>query len=315
MTFPIEDLLGENQPIISPPTLSQDEQDAAFDIVEGAGTGSLDVDTDFRSRVKDTINFVTAGLIRQEMRKKDDLYNLEAAFWNGNLTQKEVIAELMALKNLDYDEADAMLAKWITDRGGVFTAGEDELDAVADLDSLLAEYGLGGALGGSRGGGSRSGGSAVRTYAGPDSGLVEDWVKSKLVTLVGKASGDRIKMLTNEYFTADRKAFGGESIDPKQTVLEKIRTFDDYTRIHELRSDAQDEDTWISGQMSQLLNAGVSGQQAEELAIDFAQAGVAQARAGELSEARRIGTAPVQALPGFFNKMRGALSVAARSLR
>lgn len=254
-----------------------DLNDLSFDFDGPVGPGG-DIDTSY------TDSYITE-LIR-------------ANLMSGQIDSGQAIADLIDLVRLDYDEAEETLLGW----GPVPETGDD--------------YGFDRGGSSSLGGGRRGG--ATREYIGPDRGLVEDWVKQQLINKVGRANGDRIQMLTDVYMADDKKNFGitkGEGIDPKQSVIEKIREFDDYKRIHAMRSDADDEDTWISGQMSQLLDAGVSSAEAEKLAINFAQAGVAQARAGELSEARRIGTAPNQALPGFFRSVHENLSTIARSMR
>lgn len=234
---------------------------------------------------------------------------------NGEITEQQAIATLMENLGLNFDAAVSRVEIWDKEMQGAGGGGGVD-DPLQDLMDLLFGDGLGSSGSGSRGGG--GGGGVARQYVGPDRGLVEDWVKGQLIRKVGKADDDRVKMLTEVYLGDDRKNFGivsGESIDPKQSVVEKIREFDDYKRIHANRTDAQDEDTWISGQMSALLGAGVSGAEAEKLAINFAQAGVSQARAGELSEARRVGNVPSQKLPGFFQNVQRSLSTVARSVR
>ena len=337
--IPIEDLMGENQPVMFP-TVPPDEVDDAFNILEGAGLGDYGgapladafddgEDQGFFASMRDLLlgsddsdnsGFITnlydflvgqAGGTAQYFTSDAGLADLIAAnLFNGRITQQQAISELMAKLHLDYDEAEGMVLDWVGTGTNQGTAG----DIASELDDLLNNLFGDGLSGGS--GGRRSGGGGVaRTYAGPDSGLVSDWVKSQLTNLVGRADDDRVAMLTEKYFDADRAAFGGESIDPKQTVREAIREFDDYKRIHANRTDMEDEDTWITGQMSALLQAGVSGQEAEQLAINFAQAGVSKVRAGELSEARRVGSQPIQALPGFFSKVKQSLSTVARSVR
>ncbi len=290
-------------------------------IRQGAGQGDLDLDFSafedegFFDRIINQVRDQLGG-VGDELSDPRFIADLvRTNLHSGQINEAQAIATLMDKLGISYDAAQSKVEVWEKDfvshtRGG---AGGD--DALSDWDALMADlFGDLGGTGGGRGG-RGGGGRAAPIYRGPDSGLVQDWVKSQLVNLVGRADGDRIAMLAEKYFDADRRAFGGESIDPKQTVREAIREFDDYKRIHANRTDMDDEDTWISGQYSQLLNAGVSGQEAEKLAIDFAQAGVAKVRAGELSEARRVGSAPIGALPGFFNQVRQSLSTVARSVR
>jgi len=267
-------------------------------IRDGEGQGTMDLDFDALGDGSEADPL--AGI---DTRAFAVLRGLGDAYKRGNIDQAAAIRSLMNEFGLSYDEAEQyLLSNW----GGTASAGQD--DSPYSLDDLLAEM-----FGGGGGGG--GGGGAAPVFTPPDRGLVEDYVKSRLVALVGRADEGRIKILTDLYLKDAKAAFGGASVEPKQSITEKIRSFDDYKRIHKYRPDAADEDTWISGQMSQLMNAGMQAGEAEKLAIDFAQTGVAQAEAGEMSEARRIGQQPTKQLPGFFQQMRYATQVAARSVR
>ncbi len=321
MTIPIEDRLGENQPVLGGRADPADA-DATFSRLAGEGAGDYGTAPladafEGGGFLEDLFANIRAGLGERADYYQSTQFPIDlimSDYLNGAIDSKTAPAGLMSDFDLDYDEAEDIFATWPPRGEGVTAPGEAVEDPYAELYEGIYDY-LSGPDGPGGGRGGRTSGRAAAVYSGPDSGLVEDFVRGKLVNLVGFADSDRVKLLTDTYFSADRKAFGGESIDPKQSVLEQIRGFDDYQRIHELRTDLEDEDTWITGQHSALLAAGMTGEQAQELAVDFAQAGVASVRAGELSEARRIGTTPTQALPGFFSKVRGALGVAARSVR
>lgn len=320
-SIPIEDLLGENQPVIQK-TVPRGEVDEVFARIRGEGVGDYGdaplTDAFDRGPILREVQQILSAF-GQGGSDVDPAYASEIIrlnWLNGDITEQQAIATLMENLGLNFDAAVSKVEIWDKElqSGGRGPGVDDPLRDLMDL--LFGDDGLGSGRSGRSGGG--GGGGAARQYVGPDRGLVEDWVKTQLINKVGKADDDRVKMLTEVYLGDDRKNFGivsGESIDPKQSVVEKIREFDDYKRIHANRADAQDEDTWISGQMSALLNAGVSGAEAEKLAINFAQAGVSQARAGELSEARRVGNVPSQKLPGFFQNVQRSLSTVARSVR
>ncbi len=310
-SIPIEDLLGENQPVMSP-TVPHEQVDAVFDRMQGEGEGDLNLAFESLEGLSPLEELMrrfreSAGAF-QDAVPGMVMGNLVNAFYAGTIDQAQLISSLMDQFSMDYDEAEDYFLSQIA--GG--TEGENPLD---ESNPFLDALDLMGLSGGGGGGGRSSGGGTARQYVGPDQGLVEDYVKGRLVNLVGRADDGRVAMLTDLFLSENRKQFDGAEVDPKQSITEKIRSFEDYGRIHKNRTDANDEDTWISGQMSALMDAGVNAKEAEGLAINFAQAGVSQKRAGELSEFRRVGQGSNQAVPGFFNKMKYAMTVASRSVR
>jgi len=151
--------------------------------------------------------------------------------------------------------------------------------------------------------GDEGGGGPV--YQGPDPNLVRDNARATLVAMVGRDNDVRVEELTNIYLNSDRQRFDGKSVDPAQAVKDRIRTYSDYKRIHELRPDSVDDMQWIGQQLQGLTSVGVSQSVIDERAILQAQIGVAPARAGEagqLAEFRRTG----RPLPAFFSSIQNA---------
>lgn len=210
--------------------------------------------------------------------------------------------------------ADASQAYWeavrrlqMSEANGGSLMDEDEAMAFMGRQPLAEQPGAdipdfslpgGGGFGGFGGGGGPQ-------YIGPDEGLVRDFVKSRLVALVGRADEKRIDALTALYLKDDKRAFKGASVDPKQSVTEKIRSYGDYKRIHELRPDSANEDTWISQQSQALIGGGATAGEADELAATFAQIGANPTQAGQQGATRRIGGAR-SSTPAFFRDLSNA---------
>jgi hypothetical protein len=146
------------------------------------------------------------------------------------------------------------------------------------------------------------------SYQAPDRNLVRDNVKAMLVALTGSTNSGRVEMLTDIYMSEHRNQFGGAAVDPGQAVKDKIRTFDDYKRIHALRPEFVDEMDWLAYQNQGLMQGGMRNSAVERRAITQAMVGTAPARAeqaGYLSEFSETGRAN---MPGFFDRLRDMLT-------
>lgn len=144
-------------------------------------------------------------------------------------------------------------------------------------------------------------------YQAPDRNQVRDSVKAMLVALVGRSGDARVEMLTDAYMNAHRAQFNGSPTDPGQAVKDKIRTFDDYRTIHNLRPEFVDEMDWLSYQNQGLVQGGMRNASVERRAITQAMVGTAPARAeqaGYLYEFEQTGRAN---MPGFFDKLKSTL--------
>jgi len=122
------------------------------------------------------------------------------------------------------------------------------------------------------------GGSVGPQYVSPDRRTVEDTVKAQLFALTGETSPERVSELTDAWLQAHKQSWevrkaGGQDIDPNATTLDMIRSQGDYKEAHKLRSEGEDEMTWISNRRQQLNRLGVSGEDADQRAITMAQLG------------------------------------------
>ena len=122
---------------------------------------------------------------------------------------------------------------------------------------------------------SGSGSGSGRTgpeYVAPDRRVIEEWVGDKLIILTG-AKQPELQEIVDAYLSADRQAFEGKSIDPSAEATEKIRGLAEYKRIHTLRPDAAQEDTWVSSRQNRLTQLGVGAKDAAERGILLAATG------------------------------------------
>ena len=243
-----------------------------------------------------------------------------AAFESGTLGeagdilsgQLELVDRITAATGLSIAEAEALLARAagaVAGEGQPFgfdPAGfgpipppgflEAQQEEGIDFDSM---FGFGGGGGG--------GGGAERLFQASDAGLVEDWVRNLLVALVGVADDARVQMLLGIFQGDERAQFDGAAVDPRQSVRERIREFQDYKAIHRLRPAHIQEDQWIGRQFAPLEQEGVRLSELTDRAILQAQVGVSAARAGEaatLSELAGTG----RALPRFMQQIEKAAS-------
>jgi hypothetical protein len=119
---------------------------------------------------------------------------------------------------------------------------------------------------------SGGGGSGRARYVAPDRRLVEEFVGDKMIVLTGKRQPE-LQKIVDAYMSADRKAYEGKSIDPKAEVMEKIRDLSEYKRIHKLRGEATDENTWVNQRQQRLQQLGVTSAAAGARGIDLAAVG------------------------------------------
>lgn len=167
-------------------------------------------------------------------------------------------------------------------------------------------------FGGYGGGG---GGYAGPVYVKPDRRVVEDSVKAMLIATTGEADAERVDKLVDVWYTGHKASWdvrqsGGEDVDPNAAVLEQIRGYDDYKRIHSNRSDQEDEMTWISSRRQRIGQLGMTGQDADERAIALAQVGT-NVNDIDVSKAQ-TGLGNVDT--GLRGKLKNAATMVARSL-
>jgi len=183
--------------------------------------------------------------------------------------------------------------------------GEDPL---TELPPWLQPGGLGGGGGG--------GGGFTAKYNQPDDGDVNDLVKSLLVSMVGTFDEGRQAMLREVYLEADRANFDSDTqtISPVQAVKEKIRSFGDYERIHKLRPDELDDMEWVTSRQGALVNLGIAEDQAIDLGVTAATAGLNTEDTqtlGAVAETQRTG----QVGSGLREKMTNAARAGMQLLR
>ena len=124
-----------------------------------------------------------------------------------------------------------------------------------------------------KGGG--GGGRSRAPYVRPDERLVRSAIEGAWDGLTGTVDQFGVGNAIKEFYKDDRANYDnqGQQIDAMESVLEIIRATSEYKAIHALRSESQDERTWISSKVGRLLQAGVSQPLAQELGVAQAQAG------------------------------------------
>ncbi len=160
----------------------------------------------------------------------------------------------------------------------------------------------------------RGGGSARPRYNPPDPNLVTDWVEGQLQTLVGDIDASRSAQLRDLYLRADRQQFDGQAVDPRQQVLDRIRSYGDYQTIHRLRPDSVKEAEWIPSQVGGLIQAGVRSAIVDQRAVQQATAGVTPEGAGEAANISGL-LATGRPLPNFFQRLQRVTTSTFRSVR
>ena len=109
-------------------------------------------------------------------------------------------------------------------------------------------------------------------YVAPDRRTVEEWVTDKLIILTGQKQPE-MEAIIDSYMSAHKSQFEGKSIDPAAEAVEKIRGLAEYQRIHTLRPDAADENTWVSSRQNRLTQLGVGAKDAASRGIALAATG------------------------------------------
>lgn len=191
-----------------------------------------------------------------------------------------------------------------------------------NADGSVGESGPGtapnpfGSRSGGGGGGGRGGVGSRGQYIPPDRRVVEEAVKGKLIALTGRFDQARVDLLTDKFMSESKRAYDNresQQIDPMASVVEQIRTFQDYKQIHQLRPEEADEETWISSRQGALTSLGISEARAVGMGVDAAQAGFNQeqtAQSGQIQEFQRTG----QAKFGLEDSIRAAARNALRLL-
>jgi len=231
------------------------------------GTGSMDIDT------------TTANRENQERieAEKGELLDRQLLFTNPadlgiiqgeNETDRE-FEQREGLNNI-FEWRDAVLMG-IAERG--YDLYSDQLDPRLQYANPIGppEKPLFTDPAGSSGGSGR-GGSAGPVYTPPDRRVVEEFVGDKMIVLTGKRQPELSKIV-DAYMTAHRQQWEGKSIDPQAEVQERIRGLAEYKRIHTLRDEAMDENTWVNQRTNRLLQLGLGSGEAASRGIDLAVTG------------------------------------------
>jgi len=150
-------------------------------------------------------------------------------------------------------------------------------------------------------------------YVAPDRDWVRDYVRNKLVSLVGSSSDGRVEILTDIYLNADLAASQGQSIDPEQAITNAIRAYPEYRRIHALRPEFINEADWLGYQFQQLLSSGMRTGAVQRRAITQAIAGGNPYNAAEDVQTFEL-METGQPLPGLLAGMEEAVNNLVRAL-
>lgn len=130
------------------------------------------------------------------------------------------------------------------------------------------------------GGGGGGGGFAGPVYRAPDRRVVEDFVKGRLVSLVGQVDEKYVESFTDLYMRDHKRNWDSQSqeIDPAQSVTEAIRKTGEYQTIHKNRPKGEDENSWIAARRAEAERAGLAVSELDQFAITQATV------AGDLSD-------------------------------
>lgn len=127
------------------------------------------------------------------------------------------------------------------------------------------------------------GGGFEPVYEAPDRRVVEDMVKGTFVSLVGTIPDEAlVEQGVNLYMRDHRRDWDtpDREIDPSMSVLEYVRSTEQYQTIHELRPDSEDERSWISDRRAAAAQGGLNLGAQEDFAIEQASIG------GDLQDVR-----------------------------
>jgi len=171
--------------------------------------------------------------------------------------------------------------------------------AQLELEAILKAYQDAINAAGRGGGGPR--------YQAPDRRAVDEAVENQMILLTGRIDPQLVSSITDDYMRDDRRRFEGASVDPNQTLMERIRQTAEYEQIHEGRPDSAPENTWVSNQRNAFLQGGGTMHSAEQRGIDLATVGAAPTtESAGIFEASRSNI-----VPQFFEKLTKASSFAA----
>jgi hypothetical protein len=126
-------------------------------------------------------------------------------------------------------------------------------------------------------------GSLAPIYVQPDRRVIEDLVKGTMVSLVGTVLDGRLGEVVDLYMSEHKKNFDTleSTIDPSQSVLERIRNTAEYKFVHKNRPASADERTWVSDRLTAAAQGGLTQPLQEDFAIMQAAA------AGDVPDVRR----------------------------
>lgn len=202
--------------------------------------------------------------------------------------------------------SDTALRMWISRAGTGNRPGASVIErtpAEAGAEGLLGDVftdSFGGGGGGFGGGGGGGGGSLEPgiIYKGPDKRVVEDYVKGTLTSLLGFAPEHLIGPGVEQYLADHRAMFDREiaaeigaaqgvnadieEIDPQMSVLEYIRSTNEYQTIHKLRPDGEDEREWVARRRQAGEQGGLQTD-LDQFAVNMATVG------GDLEDTQRAG--------------------------
>ena len=115
-------------------------------------------------------------------------------------------------------------------------------------------------------------GSRRPQYVAPDRRVIEEFVSDKMIVLTG-ARQPEFASIVDSYLSAAKQQFEGASIDPKAEVISRIRDLSEYKRIHTLRDEATEEDTWVGHRQQRLEQLGMASGDAASRGIALAATG------------------------------------------
>ena len=189
----------------------------------------------------------------------------------GRLGMPQPVARDSSIWTIFYDgeEYHDTYINWVSD--GVMRPGltwEELSDGAAEWEEPLFNL-INPPSGGGGGGRSRA------VYVRPDDSLVRNAIEGAWDALTGNVDAAGVDAAIQTFYARDRANYDneGQQIDAMEAVLEVIRATPEYKSIHQLRSESQDERTWISSKVGRLLSAGVSQPLAQELGTAQAQVG------------------------------------------
>jgi len=246
---------------------------------------------------------VTADDVFGYFRDADGV--IQATTWGEILTLMGVDVSLRDLTDAEVDKLRNDLYAQFPNAG--FAGSPNK---VAERD------GLGLTLPKDGGGRGRSGGAAPigPTYIAQDASSLREQVRNYVIASTGTGNIALIDAGIEAYSVADKERFTQRettTIDPWQTMKEKIRSSTAYKAVHQLRPDSVDEMDWVTKRQTKLRQLGISDVRAEEAGIEAAIAGASnealedQANIIQLEGTGRLLEAQRQSLKQSANAVLG----------